>query len=191
MKISGISIILFFLTISCNHEEATDESATHWIEYEKEVAENIEMLYSDSARVIFRIRSPRMEKYDNNGSLIEEFPLGLTIEFLDENKKIHSSLSSQYARRISGDGTLYMRDSVVITNAAGDKLETNAIVWDEIRDKLSTKKFIRLIRASTRDTLYGLGFEASGDFSRFELQQFAGKRLHERIAQGEADPEEN
>lgn len=174
--------LLFFLFIcSCKQFSDVDGSEEEFTDYRKEIAENVEMLYSDSAVVKFRIVSPRMEKFLKDGVLIEEFPKGLKIDFFGPELKLISSISALYAQRVSEEGTLLLKDSVVIINAEGDRLETNSILWDELNHKLSTNKFVRLIKASNQDTLFGFGFEAQSDFSRFELQQFAGKRLYEKI----------
>jgi len=85
-------------------------------ELEKEIAYDIEMIYSDSAIVEFRVQSPVLEKYTNDGMLIEEFPKGFLIEYFDENQNVIFKLSSNYAQRISEEGLLVLRDSVTYIN---------------------------------------------------------------------------
>lgn len=145
-------------------------------ELEKEIAEDIEMIYSDSAVIEFRIRSPRLEKYELDKIIVEEFPKGFLIEFFDENMDVISKLSSKYAMRKSAKGELMLRDSVAYTNDQNDILETNALVINESEGTISTKKFFRLIKGDTRDTIYGRGFDANSDFTRFQIKKYLAKR---------------
>ena len=147
------------------------------IDPSREVAKDVTMIYSDSAKVKFQISSPQLEKYDDDGILVEEFPKGLLIEFFDDEKKVTSWVSAKYALRRSAEGTMLLKDSVMLSNQKEDILETSSILWDDLNQTLTTPKFVRIIQGGeSRDTLYGMGFKAKSDFSQFEIQKFYGKR---------------
>ena len=76
-----------------------------------------------------------------------------------------------------------MKDSVVMYNAKGDALKTTGILWDETNQTLKTSKFVQLIQADSRDTIYGFGFEAEDDFSRFQIIQLTGKGQFEDLTE--------
>ena len=145
-------------------------------ELEKEIAYDIEMIYSDSAIVEFRVQSPVLEKYTNDGVLIEEFPEGFLIEYFDENQNVIFKLSSNYAQRISEEGLLVLRDSVTYVNEKNDILETNALTIDELNNSITTTKFFRLVQGPAKDTIYGRGFQANSDFTSFRVNKYVGKR---------------
>lgn len=157
-----------------------------WVQDEidpmREIARDVDMIYSDSGIVQFRILAPVLEKYDDNGVLVEEFPRGLRIEFFDRDKSVNAWLSAQYAQRRSAEGTMLLRDSVVLMNEHKDKLETRSLTWNEVEQKLTTRKFIRMVQGETRDTLYGTGFTAMTDFSVFEINKFIGRRQYQDLS---------
>ena len=145
-------------------------------ELEKEVAYDIEMIYSDSAMVEFRVQSPVLEKYTNEGVLVEEFPAGFLIEYFDEQQNVIFKLSSNYAKRVSEEGLLILRDSVTYVNEKKDILETNALTIDELNNSITTNKFFRLVQGPAKDTIYGRGFSANSDFTSFRVNKYIGKR---------------
>ena len=115
--------------------------------------------------------------------MIEEFPQGLLIEFFNELKEVNSSVYAKYAKRVPKDGTMFLKDSVVFINAQNDQLASSAILWDEVKDEISTTKFFKLIRVANRDTIFGVGMKAKLDFSRFEIYQFEGKRQYRKLTE--------
>ena len=175
-------IALSVILISCFAENDGFQDDTI-IDPSKEVANDVTIIYSDSAEVQFQIKSPRLEKYDDNGILVEEFPKGLLVEFFDEEKNVNSWVRAKYALRRSAEGTMLLKDSVVLSNQKNDVLETNSILWDDVNKSLSTPKFVRIIQGgAAKDTLYGMGFNAKTDFSKFEIQRFYGKRQSQDLS---------
>ncbi len=145
-------------------------------ELEKEIAYDIEMIYSDSAIVQFKVESPRLEKYYLDGVQIEEFLDGFLIEYYDRDLNVIFSLSSKYAKRISAEGLLVLRDSVTYINDKKDILETNALTIDEQNNSINTTKFFRLVQSASQDTIYGRGFDANSDFTSFRVNKYISKR---------------
>ena len=174
-------IVLSALFMGCDKKGSEDVVAE--FDPSRETARDIEMLYSDSAVVKFRIISPLLEKYEEDGMLVEEFTEGLRVDFFDENKKVISNVYANYALRKGAEGSMLLRDSVVIISEKGDKLETSSLTWDEANKKISTKKFIRLIVGESKDTLYGTGFTANSDFTNFAISTFSGRRKYANLSE--------
>ncbi len=175
----AINIFCVFLIMGC---ESKDDSILQApIDTKKEIATDIELFYSDSAITQFRIVSPRRESYLEEEKLIENYPEGLDIEFYNKDGSILSSMVASSASRINVEGLMILKDSVVMVNASGDELYTSGIIWNELESTLRTEKFIRLIKASSKDTFYGFGFEAIDDFSQFSIKQLSGKRRYEDL----------
>ncbi len=164
---------------SCS-EKNPDALDMPWIDSTMETAYDIVMTMSDSGQVNFRIKSPLLKKYELDNKVIEEFPEGLFIEFFDENHEPSSTVSAYYARRIGEEGIMTLRDSVVFVNTHNDKIESNIIVWDVVNNQISTTKFFKLIRAETKDTIYGIGMNSKIDFTRMEVTKFEGKSLYKK-----------
>jgi len=175
MMVRLITWCILILFVAC-HTPEVDIECYDPAELEKEVAYDIEMIYSDSAIVQFKVESPRLEKYYLDGVQVEEFLDGFLIEYFDRDLNVIFSLSSKYAKRISAQGLLVLRDSVTYINDKDDILETNALTIDEESNSITTNKFFRLVQSASQDTIFGRGFEANSDFTSFRVNKYIGKR---------------
>jgi LPS export ABC transporter protein LptC len=163
---SGIFILLVFCLIhfQCKDEKnvLTDEEAGQWLN--KEMLKNINLIYSDSGKIEIRIIAPQMIRFTDKKELKEEFPIGFQAFFYGENNELLNTLSSKYAIRVRREGKTYMRDSVTFTTVNKEILKTSELVWDEIGGRISTDKFVRIIRKD--ELLQGYGFETDQNFLR-------------------------
>lgn len=182
------SALLFFFALTILACGSNTSDRVHGdLDPHREVATDVKMFYTDSAITQFRLIAPVRESYLEDKKLIEDYPKGVDIEFYDNDGNITSSMVAKSATRIGVDGLMTMKDSVVMYNARGDALKTTGILWDENHQTLKTAKFVQLIQADSRDTMYGFGFEAADDFSRFQIIQLTGKRQFEDITEDVSD----
>ena len=65
-----------------------------------------------------------------------------------------------------------VRDHVVFTNALGERLETEHLVWSQDSDRVWTDQPVKIVRA--QDILYGQGLDANEDFSRYTIRRLTG-----------------
>lgn len=177
MRILLITIAFSFLA-SCVQDRGPFEFDPNF-DPEREIAEDVEMIYSDSAKLQFIIQTPRLEKYnEDRNTIVEEFPKGIHIDFYNPNGEISSTLSANYAERRSAEGTMLLRDSVILDNGE-DRLETIGVTWNEEEQTLKTAKWVQLIQGATKDTLWGYGLDAKDDFSQFRIGKPLGKRRYQ------------
>jgi len=148
-----------------------------------EITTDIELLYSDSAVVKVKIKSPKLIRQSINAELREEFPDGLHVEFLSSNGSVSSYMDASYATRIERQGIIVAEDSVVVYNRKNDKLETTKLIWSEIDQTMTTSRFVRITRPDPGDTIYGYGLTTDQEFSRFELKEVIGKSKFEKLSQ--------
>lgn len=174
--LKSLLFLVIFITLNSCKKVNTEFDPS--FDPDVEIARDVNMIYSDSAKLKFTIKTPLLEKETESDVLIETFPKGLLIEFYDDSKEVFSSMSAKYAQRKSKEGTMLLRDSVILTNDAGDILITPGITWDENNQRLQTSKFVQLVKSSSQDTLYGFGFDSKDDFSSFKIQNVKGKRKH-------------
>ena len=179
----GTVLVLSLFGIASCTEKAEGPMDFSGFDPKREIATDVDLTYSDSAVTQFRILAPRRESFVEEKKYVEEYPDGLYIEFYDREKEVISSIRAKYARRISEDGEMLLRDSVVLTNYLGDKLTTRGITWDELNQSLYTSKFVQLIKVEAQDTFYGFGFNAKDDFSEFNITQMTGKRRYQNFNQ--------
>jgi LPS export ABC transporter protein LptC len=64
------------------------------------------------------------------------------------------------------------RKNVLVVNEKGDQLNTEHLIWDERTQKLTSDEFVKI---TTKDEIiYGNGFEANQDFSRYRIFNIKG-----------------
>jgi len=159
--------------ISCKNDLAKINSLLSVDDSSIEVIKGVDMLYSDSAKVRVHIVSPVLNKYINQTKPYEEFPHGISVEFIDDYQNVYSKLTAKYAIRMNNDNRIIIRDSIVMFNyVTKTKLETSELIWDQTGRKIYNNKFAKI--SNPKDTLFGYSFFADQDFSYYEMRQMGG-----------------
>jgi len=179
MKLAPYIFLLLTICtfVACENDKTQIESLYDDSVLKQEVIKEVELLYSDSAQVKLRIISPKMIRHLEGSKSIDEFPEGIHAEFLNPNQKVVSIMDGDYAQRIDKSGQILIRNNVVCTNAAKDKLFTEEIFYNEVEETLFTEKFVKIARPSQGDTIMGYGLFANQDFTRFEIKKSVSARL--------------
>jgi LPS export ABC transporter protein LptC len=132
-----------------------------------EVVRDVEILYSDSAKVRVRVTGTVLHNFTDRENPRQEFPEGVRVDFLDDKQHISSTLTSKFAIRMQEKGQILARDSVVFVSDKQEKLETEELIWDEKDEKVRTEKFVKVSKPG--EVIYGYGLEAAQDFSYWKI----------------------
>jgi len=136
-----------------------------------ESSNDLEILYSDSARVTVKVIAGQMNRYDT-GHAVTVLPMGINVEFFDSEGGVISTLDAQYAIRYEADHIMEARDSVVVVNIKGEKLQTEKLIWNEKSAMIHSDQFVTI---TTPDkVIYGDGFEANQDFTNYKIFKIKG-----------------
>jgi len=182
LKKTIVLIILFGFSSCANNIEEVN-ALLDKEEIKSELAEDIELIYSDSALVKMRITAPQLRRHLNKKNVTEVFEKGLSAEFFGPTQRVNAWLDAKYAIRKQGDNEIVVRDSVVLWNEKKEKLETTELIWDETEQYLFTNKFVMITQPEQGDTSFGYGFESNAEFTRFEIKnQFSSKMNSEAIS---------
>ncbi len=175
----GLAVFALF---QCRNSENTTEPLLSDDDVSTEIAREVEMLYSDSARVRVRITAPELLSRVNRESPRQEFLKGIKVEFLDDNLSVNSVLTAKTAVREEYKKRIIARDSVVLFSKNKERLETNELYWDEEKELLSTEKFVKVTKPG--EVIFGYGLDANQDFSHWTIRVPTG-----RIKAGELEKE--
>lgn len=171
-----IRITLFFLLLialfACENDLAEVAAFQEKLNVKVETVEEVEVLYSDSARVKVRITGPVMLNNLDRSEPYQEFINGILIEFFGPSGAITSTLAANYAIRYERRGEMIARDSVVWQSIDDQKLETEELIWRDREEEIFTRKFARI--TTPTEIIYGHGFRANQDFSNARIQQVEG-----------------
>lgn len=176
-------LMIFGGLTSCVERVADFRAILPEKEYNVEVAKDVEVLYSDSARITVRITGPVSHRYVYKFKVEEEFPEGVHVEFYGPAGEITSVLDAEYAIRKPSERQVIVRNNVVLKNIKGDTLSTNELIWNERDGVIYTERFVRITRPD--ELIYSRGFRTNERFERYELQTVEGDLMLEEMFEEE------
>ena len=106
--------------------------------------ENLELVYSYSARIKYRVLAPEYIKVNREKEKYEEFPKGIHVLSYDPAGKMIGSIKAKYAKKLEDEMLWEARNEVVIINAEGKKLETELLYWDMKKELIYSDRYVKL-----------------------------------------------
>jgi LPS export ABC transporter protein LptC len=131
----------------------------------------IEAIYSDSAKVKFRLTAPIVNQFSGSDVYLE-FPKGMNIWFYDNLLNITSSISANWAISKEKEKIVEAKNNVIVINAKGEKLNTEHLVWDQQKGIIYSDVFVKITTPS--EILIGDGFEADQLFTKYVIKKPRG-----------------
>lgn len=138
---------------------------------EVEVTKQAEIIYSDSARVKAKIKTPILIHH-KDANPYYEMPKGIEVIFYDNNLQQTSKVTSDYAIRKENQKIVELRKNVVATNIKGETFKSEELIWDENLKRFYSNLLVSII--TEKATISGTSFWATEDFSYYEIKQGAG-----------------
>jgi LPS export ABC transporter protein LptC len=167
-------IALFFLLFAaCNEPINPADNSIKKEDTQVEIAKEVEILYSDSAKVKVNITAKTMRRYTEDLNPRQEFPDGVFVRFYDAREQPTSTMQAKFGERSDRNYRILVRDSVIWQSANKERLETAELIWDEQKARVFTNKFVRLSRA--QETILGYGFEADQNFYDWKIKTVTGR----------------
>ena len=106
--------------------------------------DNLEMIYSDSAKIKYRVLTPEYLKINKEKEKYEEFPQGIYVISYDKDGEMAGSIRSKYAKKLEEEMLWEARNEVIVINAEGKKLETELLYWDMNKEQIYSDRYVRL-----------------------------------------------
>lgn len=177
--------LLMAVLFSCENspeeiKEVTEASDT----LPDERAKNVELIYSDSARLKLIISAPSLERYAGDSN-ITEFPDGVKLTVYNSKGEIESTLDAKYGRHFPDEKKLEVRNEVKVVNTQGHVLETEHLVWTEGDRMINSNEFVKI--NTGKEIIYGEGLEAREDFSKYRIKKIKGTITVEDEKQEESE----
>ena len=168
------SILFLMMGISScekNNEEEVKEVTTDKVILPAESGKNIEIIYSDSAKIAMKLTAPFMDRYAGEKPY-SEFVKGLKLIQYDKDEVPTTQIVCNYALDHTDEDWLEAKDDVIVINKKGEKLTTEHLIWDKKNHKIRTEEFVTI---TTKDeTIYGYGLESEEDFSEYKIKNVTG-----------------
>ena len=171
-KIAALfSTLLMVGLTACTNEPKKIQLFADVKNLNREVAETVEILYTDSAKMKAKVNAPVVVRV-TMGESYTEMPKGLQAKFYDSREQQNAFLRADYGKRFTLSQMMEVRGRVLVVNEKGDSLNTEKLVWYENQDRLYTDQPVRI---KTKDEIiYGDGLESNQEFSRYRILNVKG-----------------
>ena len=162
-----IILVLFSgVLVSCQSDLETIEEVTRQDESPVESLFDVEVVYSEHGSIRMILNAPRMDRFETDDTYLE-LPEGLLVIFYDTLMNETSSMKAKYAIHFEDDEIIEARDDVVVVNEAGERLNTEELIWNQKEETIRSDKFVKV--TTDDEVTYGTGFEADERFDHWRI----------------------
>jgi len=165
-----IALILF---ASCENDIEKVKIITGKKAIPVERGKEVEILYSDSAKIKARLLARELNRFAEKQPYIE-MPKGIKMYFYDSNQKVNSTLTSQYAKvlQFPDNNIMEAKRKVVVVNEKNETLKTEHLVWDQKKETIVSDAFVTI---TTKDEIImGEGLESNQSFTKYKIKKMTG-----------------
>ncbi|GAA4301179.1 LPS export ABC transporter periplasmic protein LptC [Compostibacter hankyongensis] len=138
-----------------------------------EVAKNIETYYySANGQIKAKMTAPQLHRYMKNPPYME-INNGLRVDFYNDSLQVESILTAKKGYFNEGNNEMWVKDSVVVINREGRRLDCQDLYWDAKKQQFYTHNPATI--TSPTEVLYGRnGLTANQDFSSYQILHTSG-----------------
>jgi LPS export ABC transporter protein LptC len=168
-NLAWIMLLLAGLLAGCENDIERINMITDETEAPTIQGTNIQVIYSDSAKVKVQILAPTYKQYPTAERPHMEFENGLEVYFYDDSAKIESEIRADYTIYYMEERLWHATGNVVAQKFDnGDALYTDELFWDENEELIYSDSYTRVI--SEDNTLYGKnGFRSNQNLTNWQL----------------------
>ena len=123
---------------------------------------DVTILYSKNGKVQARLFTHELIRNEGATPPFTDMKNGMKVEFFNDSARVVNTLTARNARWYEHENNIIIRDSVVVVNDRGDRLDTQELVWNASIQKFFTEKGVCI--TTPMYTTTGSGMEADQDF---------------------------
>lgn len=158
--------------VACTSDEVKEKVMNERVNLPLETGKNIYLTYTDSGFTKAKMFAPMLERYANDERAETVMQKGITAYFYGKNASVESFLKAKYAVRYDREKKMIARNDVVLVSRKGDTLNTEELIWDEVKHKIYSDKFVKI---TTKDEIImGDGFESNSEFTKYKIFSIRG-----------------
>jgi LPS export ABC transporter protein LptC len=137
-----------------------------------EVSTGIDLVYSDSGLTKAHLKAPMMIRYLSESDPRVEMPRGLTVDFYDNYGRVNSHLKADYGIRYVNKNLTKVTGDVNVVNINGDSLSTEELFWEEDKERIYSKKFVKVTKKD--EIIIAEGFQSDPQFKNYSFDHVKG-----------------
>lgn len=164
--IPGI-LLLLVLFAACKNDPKDINALVGKGIAQEDKAFDVTILQSENGSLKVRLFAKEFVRNDQAKPPYVDMKKWLKAEVFNDSLKVESILTAKYARFYEKQNNILIRDSIVVVNKRGEKLETEELVWNQGAKKVFTEKFVKI--TTPTQVMYGDGLEANEDFTWYRI----------------------
>ncbi len=133
---------------------------------------DFETMSTDSGKVSFTLKAPRLLRFEIDGKEYVEFPEGMELKEYDTNGNVVSSIRADYAKEFVKENKWEAKNNVVATNIKGDTLKTEHLFWEREKGIIYTEDYVKIIRPD--QIITGIGFTSDEKMQDWKIKNPKG-----------------
>jgi LPS export ABC transporter protein LptC len=168
-------ILTICFLVSCENSIQVINKITNTKDVPAFSSNDIEVLYSDSAKIRMKIIAKVVNKYTSPEKRYMEFPKGILVYQYDENMNVTSTIKANFAINHENTKIWELRDNVEAKNMLkNEQLNTEELFWEQATRKIYSTKFSKITNAD--GVFYGDGgFQSKDDLTNWKMIGVKGK----------------
>jgi LPS export ABC transporter protein LptC len=171
-KPQGIFLVVCFMLLASCENDLDKLPSTANKDLESDRAMDVTFIYSENGKTKARLHTNEFVGNETAKPPYIDFLKGVKMDMYDDQLQIESTITARSARYYTQEENVIARDSVVVKNKKGEKLQTEELVWNKKLERFYTDKFVRITKDN--QISYGSGLEASQDLSYIKIKNQRG-----------------
>ncbi len=137
-------MVCFILLSGCTNDLKQLPPDANTKDFENDRAVDVTFIRSEKGVTKAELHTTEFVKNDNANPPYVDMLKGLKVDFFNDSLKVESTLTARTARYYTKSGNIIVRDSVVVVNRRGEKLQTEELIYNQRLERFYTEKFIRI-----------------------------------------------
>jgi LPS export ABC transporter protein LptC len=173
VKFKLILCFALFMLASCENDIEKVKIITSKKAMPVERGKDVEILYSDSAKIKARLLAKELNRFAEKQPYTE-MPKGIKMYFYDGNQKVNSTLTADYAKvlQFPDNNIMEAKRKVVVVNEKNETLNTEHLVWNQKEETIVSDAYVTI---TTKDEIImGDGLESNQSFTKYKIKKMKG-----------------
>ncbi len=167
-----LPFLLLLLLSACSNDLGEAKLITSRANVNIEKGKEVEIKYTENGIPRIKAFGHTVTRFSAQKPYLE-FSDGIILRFYTLSGEVENTLTAKYATMVENSNEMTARDSVVVINQKGERLDTDELIWDEDRKIIYSNSFVRI---STGDEIIlGKGMTANQNFSDYVIKSISGK----------------
>lgn len=165
-------ILFWCMAASCHNDPKDIKALTDPTSIQEERAHDVVIIYSERGKVQVRLFGHLFIRNEAAKPPYIDIKEGLRVEFYDDSLHITAVLTARNARYYEQQGNVDIRDSVLVVNNKGERLNTQELIWNQNIRRYYTEKPVKITTPTQQ--LFGDGLDANENFSWYQIKNLKG-----------------